>query len=175
MAVMLYKWLFVSLLSLISGTDHKTMARENLHPFFIAVTEVNQNSKDKTLEISIKMFADDFEKTLEQNYKQSFDLTNEKQKATLDKLIPDYIKNHLGLTVDGKAQKLTYIGFEKDKESAYCYFQIDHISSVKKLDVYNSILYDFNNTQINIIHAVMNGKRQSTKLDFPNKQASFSW
>lgn len=174
MAALLYKWFFVSLLIFIAPAK-ATVAKENLHPFYIAVTEVNHNAKDKTLEISIKVFADDLEKTLEQNYKQPVDLTNEKQKSTLDKVIPDYIIRHLAIASDGKPQHLTYVGFEKDKESAYCYFQVDNVSTVKKLDITNSILHDFNNTQINIIHAIVNGKRQSTKLDFPNKQASFSW
>ncbi len=145
------------------------------HPFYISVTEINHNSKDKVLEISCKMFAEDFEQTLEHNYKAELDLSNEKYKATVDKLVTDYITKHLHLIVDGKAVPLQYVGFEMQKESVYCYFQVNNIISLKKLDITNSLLHDFNDGQINIMHVVVNGKRQSTKLDYPDKQASFSF
>jgi len=70
---------------------------------------------------------------------------------------------------------LSYIGFEKEKESAYCYFQVENIFSLKKIDIKNSILQDFTTDQINIIHVTVNGKRQSTKLDYPNTNARFSF
>ena len=176
MVALFYKWFFISLLHLLvpftntKSTGHHPTAA---HPFYISVTEVNHNSKDQTLEISCKMFADDLEKTLEQDYKTSFDISDAKSKATADKLIADYIKKHLSFVVDNKNAVLQYVGYEKDKESAYCYFQIDHIPAVKKLDITNSLLFDFNTGQINIMHVVVNNKRQSTKLDYPDSKVSF--
>jgi hypothetical protein len=148
---------------------------EVFHPFYISITEINNNAKDKTLEISCKMFAEDLEETLNKNYKTEVDLSLAKDKAALDKFIPDYVNRHFSLVVDGKPVKLNYVGYEKDKESAYSYFQVDNVPSLKRLDVNNSLLHDFNQDQINIVHVVVNGKRQSTKLDFPSKQASFSF
>ena len=52
MAVVYYKWLMTGFLAL-------------LHPFFVGVTEVQHNAKDKTLEVSVKLFAEDLEKTLD--------------------------------------------------------------------------------------------------------------
>jgi hypothetical protein len=152
-----------------------TNAHVTFHPFYISVTEINHNAKEKTLEISCKMFADDFEQILEKNYKTQLDIASDKDKANFDKLIPDYMNRHLAIAIDGKLVKLTYVGFEKDKESAYCYFQVENVAAPKKLEIFNSILHDFNNTQINIMHVVVNGHRQSTKLDYPNTKASFAF
>jgi hypothetical protein len=145
------------------------------HPFYIAVTEINQNTKDKTLEVSCKMFADDLELVIEKNNRTQLDISSDKDKIKFDSYISDYIKRHLNLWVDGKTAGLSYIGFEKEKESVYCYFQVENISSLKKIDVNDSILQDFTSDQINIIHVTVNGKRQSTKLDYPNTNASFSF
>ena len=145
------------------------------HPLYIAVTEINHNGKEKTLEISCKFFAEDFEETVKKNYKTIVDISSEKDKPTLDRFIPDYISKHLTLSVNGKALTLSYVGYEKENEFAYCYFQVDNVASVKKLDVSNSILHDFNTGQINIVHALAGGKRQSTKLDYPARQASFTF
>lgn len=184
MATILYKWFLVSGLFFMAGFYkpgeiilHKNgpVPAEVFHPFYISITEINHNAKDKTLEISCKMFAEDLEETLNKNYKTEVDLSLAKDKAALDKFIPDYVNRHFSLVVDGKLVKLNYVGYEKDKESAYSYFQVDNVPSLKRLDVNNSLLHDFNQDQINIVHVVVNGKRQSTKLDFPSKQASFSF
>ena len=121
------------------------------------------------------MFADDLEQTLEKRNHAELDISAEKDKGKFDSYIPSYVKSHLSLAVDGKAANLSYIGFEKEKESAYCYFQVENVSSLKKLDVNDSILQDFTTDQINIIHVTVNGKRQSTKLDYPATNASFSF
>jgi hypothetical protein len=47
--------------------------RTRLHPFHVSVVEINHNETDKTLEISCKIFIDDFEKVLAQNYKVKVD------------------------------------------------------------------------------------------------------
>jgi hypothetical protein len=188
MVVKLFKWFALSILW--GGTAFTTVPGEHepanspsaivsqkaaYHPFFVSVTEINQNLKEKTLEISCKLFAEDFETTLNKEYKTPVDFTEAKSKAVLDKLIPDYVNRHLNIVVDGKPVTLTYVGFEKEKESEFCYFQVEGVGACKKLDVTNSLLHDFNDGQINIVHVVVNGKRQSTKLDFPARQASFTF
>ena len=174
MAAIFYKWLLICSL-LTSAHDSNQWNTGRRHPFYIAVTEINLNTSDKTLEVSCKMFADDLEQIIEKSNHAQLDISSDKDKANFDKYIPAYIKTHLGLTIDGKSSNLTYIGFEKDKESAFCYFQVENISSLKKLDVLDSLLQDFTTDQINIIHVTVNGKRQSTKLDYPDKNASFSF
>lgn len=176
MAAIFYKWLMIySWIS--SGMHDSNYSVHELspHPFYIAVTEIKLNTSDKTLEVSCKMFADDLEQIIEKNNHAELDISSDRDKASFDKYIPAYIRNHLAVAIDGKMGKLSYIGFEKDKESAYCYFQVENVSSLKKLDVFDSLLHDFTADQINIIHVIVNGNRQSTKLDYPQKNASFSF
>ena len=150
-------------------------ARLAPHPFYISVTEINQNTKERSLEISCKFFADDFEQTLDADYHSEADINAAKDKATFDKLIPDYINKHLQLIADGKPVKLNYVGYETEKESAYCYFEVPAVASIKQLDAVNSLLHDFKKEQINIMHVIIDGKRQSTKLDYPDSKASFKF
>jgi len=43
------------------------------------------------------------------------------------------------------------------------------------LEITDSILQNFSDKQINIIHIVVNANRKSQKLDYPDKMASFSF
>jgi hypothetical protein len=174
MARSVNKWFLVfGLLFLVSWTP--SWQSSSAHPLYISVVEVNHNAKDKTLEISCKIFTNDFETTLEKNYKSEVDLINPKNKSAADKWVSDYVSKHLSFKADGKAVNLSYLGYEKQEEAIYSYFEADSISLVKKIDVNDSILHDFSNDQINIIHCTVGGKRQSTKLDFPNVNASFQY
>ena len=182
MAMLSFKWFFTVLMatrffSLTTESDivNGTQTAGNFHPFYVSVTEINHNAKEQAIEVSCKIFADDMEEVLRKNYKVAVDLTNSKQQAQNDKLITDYVSRHLSFSADGKALHLKYIGFEKESESVYCYFEMTGISSLKKLEVTNSILQDLTDKQINIMHVVVNGNRKSYKLDFPHKQANFQF
>jgi hypothetical protein len=178
MVTSLYKWfIFPCFLFLSQPSQLKKILLTNgsNHPYYVSVVEINHNATDKTLEISCKIFTNDFEETLEKNYKTRVDLVNPADKAAMDKLVSDYIKKHLSLQVDSKQVNFSYVGFEKEDEAIYSYFQIDNVASLKKLNVVNSILHDFSDQQINIVHCIVGGKRQSTKLDYPKTDASFQF
>lgn len=203
MATSIYKWLLIPFISLCSGMnfnlpaiscklptiplDQVTQAVSNhvrpnplggqlpIHPIYVSVTEINHNASDKTLEISCKIFTDDFEKVLTGKYKMKIDLTSPKDKAAMDKIVSDYLQNHLAIKTDGKVVSLMYLGFEREEAAVYTYFQVNNIASVNKIEITNSILHDLYDTQINIMHIVVNGNRKSTKLDFPNTQAVFNF
>ncbi|MDH7460228.1 hypothetical protein QEG73_03025 [Chitinophagaceae bacterium 26-R-25] len=145
------------------------------HPFYISVTEINHNAKDKTLEISCKMFLDDFEKTLRDVTKTEVDLNNVKDKAKIDKLISNYLNSHLQLKVDGKPVSLQFIGFEKESEAAWCYLQVNNVPSVKQLEVKNTLLFEEFDSQISIMHVIVNGTRKSTRLNKPESVAKFDF
>lgn len=180
MAAFLNKWFSFTFLILFSGAkmmaadaiDIKPLSHiKVLHPFHVSVVEINHNAADKTLEISCKLFTDDFEGVLAKNYKTKTDLINPPSKAAMDTLVKKYILSHLGIKIDGRQVALSYVGFEQEKESVYCYIEATGVSSVAKVEMYNSLMHDYFDDQINIIHVIAGGNRKSTKLDYPDKQA----
>jgi hypothetical protein len=152
-----------------------TFSKPYVHPFYVSVVEVNHNKAAATLEISCKLFAEDAEAVLEQVYKTGVDLGAAAQKTTIDDWLSNYIQKHLSVTIDTKAQPLHYLGFEREAESLYCYFEVSGVPAVKTIDLANSLLYDFTNKQINIMHVMANGARKSYKLDYPQTKAVFNF
>ena len=57
----------------------------------------------------------------------------------------------------------------------YGYFQADDIASGKKIDITNKLMYDLFTDQVNLMHVIVGGNRKSTKLDYPETQASFQF
>jgi hypothetical protein len=177
MVILLYKWLllFPALWSAnaLAGSPGHHAAK---HPLFVSVTEMNYNVADKNLEISCKIFTDDFEKTLSSVYHTKVDLSSPAYRSEADKLVKDYIKNHLQLKLDNKAVTLEYVGFEKEMDATWSYFQVSNTAiAPKKIDIMNSILYESYDKQMNLMHVSVGGNRKSTKLNYPDKQASFEF
>jgi hypothetical protein len=145
------------------------------HPLHVSVTEINHNEADKTLEVSCKLFTDDFERMLTQQYKTKVDLINPPDRPAMERLVSDFILKNLSVKADGKVTKMTYLGYEKDNDAIYSYFQADDIKAVKKLEISSSILHDLFTDQINLLHVTVSGLRKSYKLDYPQKDAQFSF
>lgn len=173
MVILLYKWLLMASW-LIGGGPQKTA--DARHPLYISVTEMNYNATDKNLEISCKIFADDLEKTLANNYKVKVDLTTPADKNEANRLVKEYVKSHLLLKVDNKAVSLEFVGFEKESDAIWSYFEVKNITTApKKIDVVNSILYEAYDKEINLMHVTVGGERKSTRLNYPDKEASFQF
>ncbi len=139
-----------------------------LHPFFVSVTEIHHNNQEKTLEISLRVFTDDFENTLKMYAPgQKVDLINPPVVADMDSLINKYVTNKLRIVVNGQPKTLRYVGFERVKESVWCYFEIGQVETLQTIKIHNPVLYEYKKEQINMIHVVDGDKRQSRKLDNP--------
>lgn len=178
MVKMLNKWCFTPLFSLLLMAGRPVTekpAPELPHPVHIATVEIEHNAADKTLEITCKTFWDDFETALSKISKSRVDLTSDKAKADNNKRVFDYVKAHLEIMVDGKVVPLEMVGFEKEDVVVYSYLQASNVSSVKTVNVASSLMHDMFDDQTEIIHVIVNGKRQSTKLDYPATKATFSF
>jgi hypothetical protein len=196
MAASLYKWFSPVILTLFLGITLLSASRREdsgrprvggdrvngapsfaraAHPLYITVTEINHNAKEKILEVSCKVFTNDLETVLEKVAGARVDLSAPKDKPASDKLISAYVEKHLRLKVDGKPVQLHFIGSENEADGTWSYFQVNDVPSVKKIDAGDDLLYDGFNQQINIMHVTVGGQRQSTRLDYPEANASFQF
>lgn len=145
---------------------------KNKHPFHVGSVEFNYNKTSKTFEISGKFFIDDLENALNKNSKKSLRFQDAKFKKEMDEALKFYASNNLKLKANGKLLKLSYIGFEEDKESVNIYLESEKIENPKKIEAAVDMLYNLYDDQMNIIHFVINGKRISDRLKYPDAYLS---
>ncbi len=145
------------------------------HPFYVSVTEVNHNAKTNTLEISTKIFFDDLEVAVEKESNVKFDILKPNDKKTVDALLASYLNKHLKISVNNKSVGLKYLGFEIQEEAVWCYLEVPKVGGIKQISIMNDVLFAVHKEQINMLHVTVNTKRQSTKLDAPDSNASFTF
>jgi hypothetical protein len=174
MVSILYKWFLLGCLFSANGPK-KAIGSLSSHPIYVSVTEIEHNAKDKTLEISCKIFTDDFEQVLRRKYKTKIDLINPAFKKAMNELVSDYVKKHLLLKVNGGVVDLQFIGFEQQEEGITSFYQVNNIMFVHKIEVTDDILYDYKEQQMGIIHVIVQGNRKSSKLNNPDAVVVFEF
>jgi hypothetical protein len=143
------------------------------HPSYVSVVEVEYIPKDRELGISCKVFSDDLEATIKKFSGKDADILKGGKKQN-DELLKSYFAAHLSIMIDGKSYPPSYLGYENDKEATWIYLDIKKINPPGRIEIITDLLYDYQKSQQNIIHCTIDGKRQSLRLQYPEKKASFS-
>jgi hypothetical protein len=136
------------------------------HPYYVSVTELEWNGKEKEVQVSCKLFTDDFEEALKQSGK-SVDLAKG-NKANNQAGIESYLRQHFVLKINGKALPLTIAGYENDQEATWVYLQGPCSAMPAEMDVTNSLLYEIKKEQVNIVHLKAVDQRKSFRLVNPD-------
>ncbi len=97
------------------------------HPFYVSVTEIVHNKSTGTIQVSVRIFFDDFEKALEKKYKTKVNILKPADRKALDGLIAAYIKEHLKILGNGRPLGLKYQGYEIEEDAAWCYFETEKV------------------------------------------------
>ena len=133
------------------------------HQFYVAITQIDHNPETKSLEITIKIFTDDIEKTLEKETHKKLRLGSKRQDPKAGDLIFKYLNQHLTLQVNDKPAKLDFVGFEVELDVTWCYIEVPNVPDPKKITIRNTILLDAFDAQTNIVHFKI-GKEQKSLL-----------
>ena len=164
----MFRWYALSLIALLPWMHlMEHAATKAAHPFYVSVVEINHNAKEKTAEISIRIFTEDLEATLRKYSNTKVDLLHPANKSEVDKLLNDYIQHKLQLKIEGKPVTMNYLGYEQQLESIWTYLEVKDVPTMHKVTVNCSLLYDYQDKQSNIFHLKADGNERSFKLDYP--------
>lgn len=147
-----------------------------MHPYFVSTTEINFNSTGKTVEITCRMFTDNIEDAIEKKYKKEIDILHPKDKKEVEKLLHEYINEHLKIKINGQIYSAEMIGYEKEEDAIWTYLEIKKDIIPKTIVVENTLLYEHLPKQVNMVHVTVNGaNRQSSKVTNPDKELNFTY
>lgn len=112
---------------------------------------VDFNKTEGTLEISIKVFADDLLLGLKEAGASKVYLGEKKENPDTDKYIFNYLKSNLKFTVNDNPEQYTFVGREMESDVVWIYLEIDQINQLKKIEIDCGFLTEVLETQSNII------------------------
>lgn len=143
------------------------------HPYYLGVCELKYNIKSETVQSSVKLFVNDLEATLKKKSHSTIDLIHNNDSTKTAQLLFDYLSNHLKVKLNGTAIIFQFIGFEIDKDVIWIYLESNKCDKPNRIEIENTILYDFSKHQTNIVKIDVNEKSQNSKLTYPDKNLVF--
>ena len=142
---------------------------KDIHPYHVGSVEFNYNSKSQTFQITGKFFLDDLENALKKKYGMAVHFNDEKYKSQINDALKKYCAEYVKLKADNHTLQINYIGYEEDSESVNIFLESEAITQPKKVETAVSFLYNYFEDQMNIIHIIVGGKRQSERLNYPDR------
>jgi len=152
------------------------LASMMVHPVHISVTDIAFDEKEKELEIVSRIFWDDLEKAIRNTKKQpELNLLEPESPVTTDQLVSEYLQQRFKVTINGKPQKIKYLGHEVESEAILCYIQVLNEKKVGVIEVFNSVLTELYDDQSNLVHVTVRSTVKSLRLmrDNPSGKLTF--
>ncbi|MEQ9064590.1 MAG: hypothetical protein RIE58_10470 [Vicingaceae bacterium] len=136
------------------------------HEYHVSITEIHFNEETNQVEISIKLFIDDFEKAMNisgNNIRVKDDLSEAKVRQSIE----DYLDNHFTLHVNGNPLVLKYLGAEWDEDlhSFFVLLESPSPEDIQRLEIFNNVFVEVSDQQENIHHLDINGLQKTILLN----------
>ncbi|NVK51589.1 MAG: hypothetical protein HWD85_01550 [Flavobacteriaceae bacterium] len=145
------------------------------HKYYLSLTQIEYNVKNKSVEIIINVFIDDLDTTLTKAHNKPFKLNSKREIKNVDNYFFDYLKKHVVFKIDGKAVNYKFIGKEYDTDVVFFYLEIENIKSIQEIEVVNTLLIKDFPDQKNLIKAKVNNKHKSALLTKKEQVAHFTY
>lgn len=142
-----------------------------VHKYYISVTQINYVEDKEAVQITSRVFIDDFENLLRERYDENITLAGGDELKSTDTYIEKYLTEKIEITINGEAAKLNFIGKEYDVDIMKCYIEIEGVTRVESMEIKNKVLFDLFDDQQNIIKTKINSKQKSFILISQNDKA----
>lgn len=145
------------------------------HPFYVSICEMDYNSETKGLEISLRIFTSDLEKSLQDRYPCKINLGENNESPKTDSILQAYVFQELRLNVNDKRTSFQFVGKEVDNELTWIYFEAKDIPDFDKISIHNRILIQSFPNQTNLIHVNNRKEIKSLLLTKNNSFGELTW
>ena len=138
-------------------------ARPARHAYHSTLTELRYNAAKKQLELSVKVFADDFEKAISQGQPKAVSLTEPGPRPLV--LADAYFQRTLQIsTVAGARLPLQVLGMQAENDGYWFYCKVPLPGPVAGIRLRHAVLINAFADEMNIVNVEANGKKQSAQI-----------
>lgn len=136
-----------------------------IHDYHFGYTEVFYNKDNKSIEASIKLFTDDLNKGIKEEYDIDLKLNDALELSNSNEIIQKYLLKNLSFSVDSKVKEYNYIGKEYEEDVIWIYLEVPKVKKIKEFQLRNSLLFDTYDDQKNRINVDLNNSIRSATLE----------
>lgn len=145
-----------------------TLSFTSAHKFYISVTQIDYVKDEQSLQITTRIFIDDFESLIRKRYDESVTLDIKDESKKVDLYIERYLGEKIKIKINNQIVSFNYLGKEYEDDIVYCYLEIEDVKSIEAFEISNKVFFDLYDEQQNIVKININNKNKSFML-IPDK------
>lgn len=144
---------------------------------YISLGLIDFNPKTQSLDITFKVFTDDLQDAIQKaSSRNDLFVGYEDEIPAVDSLINVYFNDQISFSVpDVPAKNMAYLGKEIELDVTWCYFQIQGISDLTKLEASCKLFTEMFASQTTIMHVKKNGKEKSMLFNKSRTEQTLSF
>lgn len=137
-----------------------------IHEFYVGLTDIEFNDKEKRYELTIKVFTDDLELAVERfSGKDNLKIGTKNENSKVDSLIFAYVFKHVNLgATPAEKMPLNIIGRETELDVTWLYLESNETKPYPALHVTNSMIMEIYDAQTHMVHLKQGGNIETTVL-----------
>ncbi|HEX7312588.1 MAG TPA: DUF6702 family protein [Pyrinomonadaceae bacterium] len=127
------------------------------HKFYTSLAQVEYNAEEKSVEVTLRVFADDLELALKRRAGREVSLDRTKD---ADRLVLAYLRDTFEIrNRDGKAKALKWVGMELRAGVAWLYFEAEMPEGLAGARLRDHVLFELFDEQVNTVSVRYPGAR----------------
>ena len=149
------KTIFLLIIPLFAFTAHK---------YYVSMTKIKYVKEESSIQITMRFFIDDIEKTLNNRFKKDFKLATTEELQDTDKFLNLYIHQKFEIQINNQLIEYSFLGKEYDNDVMFFYMESTGIKNINSIEVKNSMLLETFEEQQNFIKLYMNDQIKTMVL-----------
>ena len=122
-----------------------------LHKYYVSVLEISLNEQNNQLELSLKVFNDDWQNALDHRLGKPVYIGSHNEYKQLDSLVESYLKDNIQIWINSDLVNVNYLGDEIVDESTWIYLYVEGVENINSIDVRCKILTELFDEQRNVV------------------------
>lgn len=134
------------------------------HKYYLSLTEIEYNTKSKSVQIIMNVFMDDIELAINKEQGTDLKLATKKEISQVDEYFYQYLIENFKISINNSKATFNFIGKEYDSNIVYFYLEVDNVSDISSLEIENNVLVAHFPDQQNLIKVKTNKSKKSLFL-----------
>ena len=146
-----------------------------LHPVHVSVTNLDMDPVGGKVELSVKIFADDFQDLILHKYGVQLNIIEQEDPGDKIAAVNEYMQEALQLVFNGnETADLQFVDAKLNEEAIWLFYRYEHHGKIRKVDIVNRVMLEKFNNQTNLMIVTFNEKQNGYRLDNKTTDLSFN-
>jgi hypothetical protein len=145
------------------------------HPVHVSVTNIDLDPARGMVDLSVKIFADDFQDLILHNYAVQLRITEQESPEEQIETVNRYIWESLKLEINGKdTARMRFKETSLNEEAIWLQYRYEHGSRIRKLKVMNTLMLETFDDQTNLVIISYDKKQNGYRMNNKNTELTLN-